>query len=165
MAEKNIYLDLDGVILDSERLVVERKSNYPNLSWDEFFENLNWQELLKESKEINSSVKIIKELQKIRNGLIILTKVHTLSEMQAKTLEMRENRGIDLPLIFVPPHIKKSQIVIPRNNELLIDDSMKNINDWNNNGGKGVLFTEKVENNVENSVDTVNSLDFLLKLR
>ena len=42
MAEKNIYLDLDGVILDSEKLVVARKNDYPNLSWNEFFENLNW---------------------------------------------------------------------------------------------------------------------------
>lgn len=38
MAEKNIYLDLDGVILDSEKLVVTRKNDYPNLSWNEFFE-------------------------------------------------------------------------------------------------------------------------------
>lgn len=165
MAEKNIYLDLDGVILDSEKLVVARKNDYPNLSWNEFFENLNWPKLLKESKEINSSVQIIKELQKIKNCLLILTKVHTLSEMQAKTIEIRENRGIELPIIFVPPHFKKSQIVLPKNNELLIDDNINNINDWNANGGKGVLFAEKMENNVKNGIDTVNSLDFLLKLK
>lgn len=98
-----------------------------DLSWEEFFEQLDWTKILREANEINESVRIIKELQNIKENVKILTKIHTLHEMQAKVIELRK-RGITLPILFTPPHIKKSQIYTPSNN-ILIDDSLKNILD------------------------------------
>ena len=163
MENNYIFLDLDGVILNSEEKVknlIEKFNPQTKKEWEQFFHNIDWGKLLKESKSINNSVEIIQELQLIRQNLMILTKVHTLSEMQAKTLDLRENRMIRLPILFVPPHIKKSQIYLPSNGEILVDDSYKNIDDWINNGGTGILFDESCDCQTQNKV---KSLEFLLR--
>lgn len=157
--EKKIFLDLDGVILDSEKRVVDLKKRYNDLSWDDFFNIIDWDKLLSESISINNSIEIINDIQKIKNNISILTKVHTLIEAQAKINELRNKRNITIPIIIVPPHIKKSQIYIPTNGEILVDDSEKNIKDWNINGGKGILFCQ--DDNIDNN--KVKSLEFLLK--
>lgn len=157
--EKKIFLDLDGVILDSEKRVVDLKKTYNDLSWDDFFNIIDWDKLLSESISINNSVEIINDIQKRKNNISILTKVHTLLEAQAKINELRNKRNITIPIIIVPPHIRKSQIYIPTNGEILVDDSEKNINDWNIKGGRGILFCH--DDNIDNN--KVKSLEFLLK--
>lgn len=154
------FLDLDGVILDSEERIIELKERNKDIGWNQLFENVDWFKLLKESKSINNSVEIIKELEMKKKKIVILTKIHTLLEMEAKVRELRYNRGIITPLLFVPPHIKKSQIYIPSNKEILIDDNLKNINDWNYNGGNGILFDPHDKTEEKNKV---KSLEFLLK--
>lgn len=139
------FIDLDGVILDSQIRVLEKREKMKDLSWDAFFEVLDWDALLSESKQINNSVDIIKERQAKKEKLAILTKIHTLKEGQAKINDLRNNRKIEIPIILVPPHIKKSQIYLPRNGEILIDDSVKNLKDWENQGGRGYYFNEKGE--------------------
>ena len=101
----------------------------------------------------------MKELQSRKEKIAILTKVHTLLEAQAKIYDLRENRKIEVPIMIVPAHVKKSQIYYPKNGEILVDDSSKNILDWNLKGGRGILFaeTEDYDNN------KVKSLNFLLK--
>ena len=64
--------------------------------------------------------------------------------MQAKVNALRE-RKIEVPILFVPPHIKKSQIYLPKNREILIDDSIKNLLDWKQKGGIGIYFNENLE--------------------
>lgn len=158
---KEIYtlLDLDGVILDSEQRMLELREKNQHLGWNEFFETLDWPKLLHESKEINYAIEILKELQSRDEKIAILTKVHTLLEAQAKVNELRQNRGITFPIYFVPPHIKKSQIYYPSKGEILVDDSIKNVSDWNLEGGTGILFKEEETN----KKGVVKSLKFLLK--
>lgn len=165
MKEKNVFLDLDGVILDSEKRVkdlISKANPQKEIEWQIFFDNIDWKTLLKESKSINKSVEIIQELEKLKKQIIILTKIHSLKEMQAKVLELRENRKINFPIMFVPQHTRKTQIYIPNNNEILVDDSQKNINDWNINGGNGVLFEESC---TFETATKVKSLEFLLRKR
>lgn len=157
--ERKIFLDLDGVILDSEKRVVDLKKIYNDLSWDDFFNIIDWDKLLSESISINNSVEIINDIQKSKNNISILTKVHTLLEAQAKINELRNKRNITIPIIIVPPHIRKSQIYIPTNGEILVDDSEKNIKDWNIKGGRGILFCQ--DDNIDDN--KVKSLEFLLK--
>ena len=57
--------------------------------------------------------------------------------MQCQILIIKK---ILIPVFVVPPHTKKSEIYIPDPKSLLIDDSKKNIDDWNNHGGRGLLF-------------------------
>lgn len=163
MEKKNIYLDLDGVILDSEALVMDlinKSKPKTKQEWDLFFENIDWKKLFSESKSLNNSVEIIHELQKFRRDIVILTKIHTVGEMRAKAYDLRENRNILLPISFVPSHMEKSQICIPFEGDILVDDSVKNVDDWIKNGGAGILFDESCK---EETKGRVRSLDFLLK--
>ena len=118
-----------------------------------------WEYIIEGASSLNSSVEIIRELEKMKRKLAILTKVHSLKEMQIKVSDLRQNRYIYSPIIFVPPGVKKHEIIIP-NNQLLIDDSSKNINGWVQNGGVGMIFDEKLK---VNSKTRVRSLEFLLE--
>ena len=62
------------------------------------------------------------------------------------------------PVFFVPPGIKKHQIIIP-NKQLLIDDSRKNIEGWIENNGTGFIFDSSIN---ENTDKKVKSLEFLI---
>ena len=159
MKDKYTFIDLDGVILDSEQRVLEKRSKQNELTWDEFFEKLDWYTLLKESCQINNSLDILLELQSRKDKIAILTKVHTILEAQAKLFELRENRKITIPIFIVPPHFKKSDIYYPSKGEILVDDSLKNIKSWNENNGKGILFCED-QDLINNKT---KSLEFLLK--
>ena len=159
MENKRIFIDFDGVIYDSEKLVVERKENFSQLTWDEFFEQLNWFDLLNEANIINESTDYILEAQQNERNIAILTKIHTLLEMEAKVKKIR-SLGIEIPIMFVPPHVKKSEIYLPQNGEILIDDSIRNLKDWSNNGGESIYFNENLETLPE--YETVNTLKRIL---
>ena len=170
MMNDYIFIDFDGVILDSEDRMLERKYNlgfHDHKNKNEFYEYFEytnshpeeWDYIIKEANPINNSVEIIKELEELKKKIAILTKIHTLYEMKVKTEMLRENLKISCPIFYVPPGIKKHQVVIP-NNQLLIDDSKKNIELWIENGGQGLIFDSSIE------IDTskkVKSLDFLIK--
>ena len=142
MNNKKIFIDFDGVIFDTEKRVVERKNENPNLTWNEFFDNFDWVQLLDEAKVINNAIDYILDGQTRTKQLAVLTKIHTLLEMEVKTKALR-SRKIKIPILFVPPHIKKSQIYLPNNGEILIDDSIKNLIDWKQKGGTGIYFNEE----------------------
>lgn len=164
------YIDFDGVILDSEERMLGRKysvgfhNHMDEKEYDEYFNYTNlhpeeWDYIIREANSINNSVEIIKELERMKKKIAILTKIHTLYEMKVKVEDIRNNRKIKSPIFFVPPGIKKHNVVIP-NGQLLIDDSKKNINLWIANGGEGVVFDKSLS---QNDNDKVKSLEFLIK--
>ncbi len=170
MTSNYTFIDFDGVILDSEERLLKRKydlglHNHKNENeFYAYFEYTNlhpeeWEYILKEAKSINNSVEIIKELEKLKERIAILTKIHTLQEMKIKTEVLRDNLKILCPVIFVPPGVKKYQVIIP-NQQLLIDNSRKNIKKWIENGGKGLIFDPTIESDTN---EKVRSLEFLLK--
>ena len=170
MEEKYIFIDCDGVILDSEQRMNKKKEERGYLNhndgkeFDDYFKLADsiegeWEYIIEGASSLNSSVEIIRELEKMKRKLAILTKVHSLKEMQIKVSDLRQNRYIYSPIIFVPPGIQKYEVVIP-NHQLLIDDSKKNINGWIEHDGQGLLFDDKLDNN---SKTKVRSLKFLLK--
>ena len=79
--------------------------------------------------------------------------------MKVKMEVLRESLEILCPVIFVPSGVKKHQVVIP-NNQLLIDDSKKNIKRWIENGGRGLIFDSTIDNDTD---EKVKSLEFLIK--
>lgn len=141
MYDSRIFIDFDGVIFDTEKRVVDRKKQNPDISWDEFFETLDWFQLIDESEVINNAIDYILEGQSKSRQLSILTKIHTLVEMEAKLRALR-SRKVKVPVLFVPPHVKKSQIYLPNTGDILIDDSIKNLIDWEQNGGRGIYFND-----------------------
>lgn len=159
MSNQKIFIDFDGVIFDTEKRVVERKNQKPDMSWNEFFEELDWFQLLEESKVINNAIDYILKGQTRSEQLFILTKIHTLVEMEAKTKLLR-NKKIEVPILFVPPHVKKSQIYLPNNGEILIDDSIKILIDWEQNGGNSIYFNEDLES--VSQFKTIKTLSIVL---
>lgn len=160
MYESKTFIDFDGVIFDTEKRIVDKKSEVPDMSWEDFFKNLDWFKLLEEAKIINNSINYILEAQELSKQIAILSKVHTLLEMEAK-IKLLRNKNIEIPVFFVPPHIRKSQIYLPNSkNDILIDDSIKNLVDWEQNGGTGIYFNENI--NINNQFETVNSLKRIL---
>lgn len=170
MENNYTYIDLDGVILDSEDRMLERKAlagfqNHNDKNqFLKYFEYTNlhpeeWEYIIRDAKSVNNSVEIIHELQKMKENVAILTKIHTLYEMKVKLQDLRNHRQIYIPIIFVPPGIKKHEMVIP-NHQLLIDDSEKNVNNWILHGGKGLIFDKLIE---KDEINKVKSLEFLLK--
>ena len=159
MSKENIFIDFDGVIFDTEKRVVDRKKLRPDISWNAFFEELDWFELLEEAKVINNAIDYILEAQSKSKQIAILTKIHTLLEMEAKVRALR-TRNIEIPILFVPPHIKKSQIYLPNNGEILIDDSIKNLIDWEQKGGRSIYFSENLDSS--NQFEVVKSLRRIL---
>ena len=164
-----VFIDLDGVILNSEERMLERKesiglcNHYCEQEFEEYFNYTNlhpteWDYIIRNASSINGSVEIIKELEKIRK-VAILTKIHTLYEMKVKIDDLRNNRKINSPVIFVPPKINKHEVVLP-NGQLLIDDSKRNIYGWIEHGGTGLIFDKALS---EDTADKVKSLEFLLK--
>lgn len=165
-----VFIDFDGVILDSEERMLDRKYslgfhnhkdekefdkyfNYTNLHYEE------WDYIIRQANSLNDSVEIIRELENLKRKIAILTKIHTLYEMKVKIEDLRNHRKINCPIFFVSPGIKKHDIIIP-NGQLLIDDSEKNIKLWIENGGKGLIFDKTISHNTN---EKVKSLKFLLK--
>lgn len=157
MQNKEIFIDFDGVIFDTEKRIVEMKKQNPEMSWDAFFEKLNWFQLLEESKVINNAIEYILEGQKRSRQIAILTKIHTLIEMEAKVRALR-SKNIEIPILFVPPHVKKSEIYVPKNGEILVDDSIKNLKDWEKKGGKGIYFSEELDSLEFKTVKTLSRI-------
>ena len=164
------YIDFDGVILDSEERMLERKDNvgfHNHKDEKEFYDyfaytNIHeeeWDYIIREASSINNSVEIIRELESLKKNIAILTKIHTLNEMKVKIEDLREHRKIYCPVFFVPPGIKKHNVVMP-NGQILVDDSKKNIRVWNENGGRGLVFDKTLSDNTN---EKVKSLEFLLK--
>lgn len=164
------FIDLDGVILDSEERMLERKydiglrNHNDKLQFIQYFEYTNfhpeeWDYIIRDAKQINNSVDIIRELENLKKKIAILTKIHTLYEMKVKVNDIRMNRKINCPIIFVPSGCKKHSIIIP-NGQLLVDDSKKNIAGWNANGGVGYVFDPSLP---YDAIEKVKSLEFLLK--
>lgn len=156
---KPIFIDFDGVIFDTEKRIQRKKQDLSNVGWDDFFAQLDWFKLIKESRIINDAVYYILEAQNKNRQIAILTKIHTLLEMQAKVQILR-NHKITVPILFVPPHVRKSSIYIPSNNEILIDDNIKNLEDWKEHGGTGIYFCERTQDNFK--FETVKTLKKIL---
>ena len=154
MSSKRIFIDFDGVIFDTENRVIEMKQQNSNMSWDIFFESLDWFQLLEEAKVINNAIDYILEGQKKSMKIAILTKIHSLIEMEAKTKALR-NRNVKVPILFVPPHTKKSEIYFPNNGEILIDDSVKNLKDWAQKGGESIYFSETLNSREFQTIKTL----------
>lgn len=142
------YIDLDGVILDTEKLVFDdllANKNTLNESFImQYVINLNWNYILKNANVLNDSINILKELDPKESA--ILTRVHSDGEAQAKINYFKE-LGIKQEVIIVPYPYKKNDIVKAKDN-ILIDDCLKNLRQWVMDGGYPMFF-DRNENNID----------------
>lgn len=139
---KKLYLDCDGVILDTIRTSYEiLKKN--NITGDrqiaEFYNNLDWGKLIVLSGEIDNSISKIKLLAKYFD-IKILTHIHSSKEGESKKKYFSEKLP-NIDVILVDKKIDKCDKVNPKG-AILVDDFLDNLEKWEKKGGIGVKFSD-----------------------
>ena len=131
-----IYIDFDGVILDTD-ITIDNIIKDSDIDKKEYIRNCNWDNLLNNTDVINNSIKYLRESKLDIN---LLSKISTLEEGIAKVKYLRDN-GVNMNIHLVPTKISKSDMVRPEGN-ILIDDKVYNLDEWNSKGGISIFFNK-----------------------
>ena len=106
MKEKYL-IDFDGVILDSQdRFQEVMKDNINFFDWMEYLSSIEWYSFLRSCNEIDESISVLKELERLKKLKGIITAIHSFKEGQEKLYFLRE-QNIHVPIIYTLPHQKK----------------------------------------------------------
>lgn len=143
---KNLYIDFDGVILDTlgpvYKLAKDLNLDYKTQTKEvaKLFSKIDWEELIDDTTDINDSVNAIKKLAKSgKFNISILTHINSLKEAKAK-INFLDGITNDLTIIPVPKDISKTKMTQTKG-AILVDDFSGNLKEWEEKGGIGVKFT------------------------
>ena len=156
-----IYVDFDGVIKDTDKVLDLEYSKVDNISRSDFVKNYDWDKLLEVSDIINNSLDYLKNT---KYDVYILSKISSMNEGIAKVKYLRES-GVNINIHLVPTKISKSDMVSAKGN-ILIDDKVYNLDEWVDKGGIGIFFNKDnldydVRGNENTKYKKINSLDIL----
>lgn len=163
---KNLYIDFDGVIMDTikvtydilDRLEVNRE-DFEKMS--EFYENLNWKKIISLTPIINDAFNCIKRLLECgKFNIAILTHVNSLDESVAKINYIRKYIK-EVTIISVPREISKTK-VCNSENAILVDDYSGNLKDWEKCGGIGIQFSTDLTK--DKGFQVIDKLDKLIDM-
>lgn len=138
-----LYIDFDGVILDTEDVLFEEwRKNPDSLILPEtekikYIQNKDWNYILNNSEIINDAIKYLNMMDPSKS--FILTKVHSLRNEGMEKIKWLREKGVKQNVILVPYMLKKTDVVDAYGN-ILIDDCLKNLDDWKANGGNPIFF-------------------------
>ena len=163
---KNLYIDFDGVILDTitpvynlaKKLNIDVKTQTKEVGL--LFSKIDWETLIEESEELSNSINSIKDLKKSKKfNISILTHINSLKEAKAK-IEFINSLFDDLTIIPVPKSCSKTKMTQTKE-AILVDDYSGNLREWESAGGIGVKYTKEKED-----CDFINitSLEDLLEI-
>ncbi len=162
------YVDFDGVIFDTEKLLFDENYYKAMLKKDfdkvRYLQSIDWYNLIKNSKEINNSLSILRELKDV----IILTKINSLDNEGVAKIRILRELDIKNNVILVPFNLKKTEVVDAKNN-ILVDDAVYNLDDWNKDGGTPIFFNkDNLDRDNWDVINTkykkINSLEYLKQL-
>ncbi len=163
---KNLYIDFDGVILDTiptiRKMCVEHNIDFnDNPKVYKILSTVDWDLLIKNTPEINDSIKSIKKLRKSKKfNISILTHINSLEEGIAK-IRYLEKQLPDITKIIVPKVISKTKMLETKG-AILVDDYTNNLDEWSKEGGIAIKFTSRKDKEYE--YPTIDKLDQLLDL-
>lgn len=146
---KQLYIDFDGVILDTMTKSYDelKKENIDVKDQEkvmEFFRNTDWKKLIDETEQINDSINEIKKICASKKfNVYILTHVNSTNEMIAKIKYLHKNLP-QVTVVSVPKEIPKTEVVNP-SAAILIDDYSGNIKEWQKKLGIGIKFVKELE--------------------
>lgn len=143
---KKLYLDCDGVILDTINRSYQLFKQL-NITEDsdrqKFYEETDWDELILLSGEINNSISKIELLMNYFD-VKILTHVHSSKEEESK-IKYFKNVLPEVEVIAVPKSIEKADMINPKDS-ILVDDYYPNLIKWEEKGGIPVKFSDSGKN-------------------
>lgn len=160
---KRLYLDFDGVILDTIKVTYEMIEKLGLGTPEEvrdFYYNLDWNHLIKQTSEINDSINCIKKI--ISSNLFdvkVLTHIISYNEGLGK-IEYLKSKIPELEVILVPKQINKADMVNPKD-AILVDDFLGNLDLWHDKGGISVKFSD---GNKKSKYRTITKLDQIIDL-
>ncbi len=162
-----VYIDFDEVLFATEDLLFEEykvlKSQGIKVDKLNYMQNKNWEELLNKAEIINKGIEILKELKEAA----ILTKVHSMENEAVAKIKKLRSLGISNEVILCPFAFKKSEIV-PAKGNVLVDDTIHNLEDWEEKGGIPIFFNKNNSdidgwNSVNTKYTKIKSLESLKK--
>lgn len=163
---RNLYVDFDGVIVDTiritydmlDRLGVDR-NDFEKMS--EFYYNLNWKQLLALAPIINDGFNCLEKIASTNKyNIAILTHVNSLDEAIAKINYIRKYYK-NVTIIPVPREISKTKM-IESQDAILIDDYSGNLREWEAAGGIGIQFSMDLNKN--KGFKVIDKLDKILDI-
>ena len=146
---KQLYIDFDGVILDTmtksymelEKAGIDKKDQEKVMA---YFRDVNWDKLILETEEINDSINEIKKICESKKfNVYVLTHINSTNEMVAKIRYLHEKLP-QVTVVSVPKQISKTEVVNP-SSSILIDDFSGNIKQWQKKLGIGIKFVKELE--------------------
>ena len=146
---KQLYIDFDGVILDTmtksyNELKKENIDIKDQNKVMEFFRNLDWKKLIEETEQINDSINEIKKICASKKfNVYILTHINSTNEMIEKIKYLHKNLP-QVTVVSVPKQIPKTDVVNP-SAAILIDDYSGNVKEWQKKLGIGIKFVKELE--------------------
>ncbi len=163
---RNLYIDFDGVILDTINTTNKMMSSL-NINCNmepektNFYANLDWKKVIELTPEINNSIECInKIIDSNRFDVAILTHVHSLEEIIQKVKFIRKHIP-HITVISVPKHLSKTTMVRAQDS-ILIDDYCANLREWQEAGGLSIHFSVEHENK---GFITIDRLDQMLDVK
>ena len=139
---QKLYLDCDEVILNTinESYKIINSLGLTNeREIANFYRNLNWDNFIIQSGEINNSVSKIKCLEE-KFDIEILTHVCSAKEAAAKRRYFKKMLP-DVKFTSVPKEISKADYV-PARGAILVDDYLPNLIDWESKGGIPIKYSD-----------------------
>lgn len=159
---KNLYIDFDGVILDTIRVTYEMLDSMGISPKDldkttKFYLELDWEQLLNNTPVINDGINCIKRIiDSNKFNVAILTHIYSLNEGTEKVKYIRKYFD-DITVIPVPKTISKTQMVHTED-AILIDDYSPNLIEWENAGGIGIRFNLELESKGFKVIDRLDKV-------
>lgn len=138
-----VYIDFDGVILDTEELLFKEWRKNPNHSLlpekskIRYIQEVDWEFILNHSDMIHDSIYYLKNMDPKDSA--ILTKIHSLTNEGVAKVNWIRSHDILQNVILVPYPLKKCDMV-DANGNILVDDSLKNLDDWSKCNGTPIFF-------------------------
>ncbi len=146
---KQLYIDFDGVILDTisksyeelDKMGIDKKDEE---KVKEYFRNTDWKKLIEETDQINDSINEIKKICASKKfNVYVLTHVNSTNEMIEKIKYIHKWLP-QVTIVSVPKEIPKTEVVNP-SCAILIDDYSGNIKEWQKKLGIGIKFVKELE--------------------
>ena len=159
--ENSILLsDFDGVLLDTQSKFNEVMKDETDFNlWNNYLNGIDWNKFYKTSDEIPNAKHVLKELEKLKILKGFITKIHSLYEGEEK-LKIIRKMNFSVPIYYVLPKQRKSEVYKPDSNIVLLDDGFDNVVDWEMNGGSSILYNHNT-NHAKKIV--INNMTDLLK--
>lgn len=155
---KRLYIDFDGVILDTITILYEeaKRQNVDKNNAD-FYINFDYKKILKDKYILNDGINAIKKLIDCNKFEVsILTHCHSMVEASNKVKYIRKYFK-DITVIVCPKDISKTKMVHTKD-AILIDDYSGNLREWEEEGGIAVKFSTNLKSKGFPVIDRLDSL-------